>query len=399
MLSWTEKYRPRKLKEVIGQKGVEEFEKWYERWKPGGKAALLWGKTGVGKTATVYALAEEKNLELIEINASDVRNAQSIEEIVGHSTRQMSLFKKGKIILVDEVDGISGKADRGGVGALIKIIKESRFPIVLTANDAYDSKLRSLRNYCELIKFGSVHMNSIVKKLKEICKSEGIECEEDVLKRIARSAGGDMRSAIKDLETVARGRKKIKKEDLKVLGYRETKRDIFEVLKVIFKTRTIKNSIDMMRNVDKDPDEIFWWIEQNITTEYEDPKEVAKAFDYLSIADIFRNKTRVRQNWRFKKYMIDIMCGGIAVSKKETYKKFTPYKPPKRIAMYGTTKTLRGDVAEICEKMRSKLHASSKVILREYFPAFKFILKNKKWRENLMKEFELTEDEVKIITG
>ena len=130
MTSWTDKYMPKKLAEVVGQKRVTDFENWFNNWKAGGKAALLWGKTGSGKTTVVYALAREKNLELIEINASDVRNAQGIEETIGHSTKQMSLFNRKKIILIDEVDGISGRSDKGGVGALVKVIKESKFPVV-----------------------------------------------------------------------------------------------------------------------------------------------------------------------------------------------------------------------------------------------------------------------------
>jgi len=397
MDSWTEKYRPLKLAEVVGQKTVEDFEKWYREWKIGEKAALLWGKTGSGKTAAVYALASEKSLELIEINASDVRNAQSIEEIVGHSAKQMSLFRRGKIILIDEVDGISGRADKGGIGTLIKIIKESKFPMVLTANDAYDSKLSSLRNYCKLIKFGPVHLASMAKKLGEICKKEKVECDESLLKKIARENGGDLRSAIKDLESVSSGRKRLEEKDLKSIGYRESRQDIFEVLKVIFKTKNVRNSIQIMNNVDKDPDEIFWWLEQNITAEYEDPGEVARAFDYLSIADLFRSRTRMRQNWRFKKYMIDLMCGGVSLSKKEMYRKFTPYRPPKRLALYGVTKGSRKEIKDICEKMGEKLHVSSRVMMKDYFPMFKFILKNKEWKSNIEKEFELGEEELKLM--
>ena len=397
MDSWTDKYMPQKLEEVIGQRAVADFEKWFGGWKRGGKAALLWGKAGCGKTSSVYALAKEKNLEIIEINASDARNAQSIEDTVGHSTKQMSLFNSGKIILIDEVDGISGNADRGGVRSLTKIIKESKFPIVMTANDAYSIKLRSLRNYCDVIKFGPVHLNSATKRLAEICKNEHVECDKVLLKKLARESGGDFRSAIKDLELIARGKKKVDEKDLKVIGYRETKHDIFEVLKVIFKTKSIKNSIQIMRNVDKDPDEVFWWLEQNITTEYENPEEIAKAFSYLSIADLFKSKIRVRQNWRFKKYMIDIMCGGISISKKEMYKKFSPYRPPKRIIMYGSTKTSRKDINIVSKKIGKKLHVSSKVAIKDYFPVLRLIFKNDEWKENIQNELKLSKEDIKLI--
>ncbi len=399
MYSWTCKYRPRRLEEVIGQKAVGDFEKWYDNWEVGGKASLLWGKTGVGKTSAVHALAEEKKLDMVEINASDFRNAQNIEDIVGHSTKQMSLFRRGKLILIDEVDGLSGNADRGGVKSLISVIKETKFPIVLTANDAYNKKLRSLRKYCELIKFGSVHLNSATKRLEEICEKESLDCDRQILKKIARETGGDFRSAVQDLELVSRGKDVVEEKDLKVIGYRESKRDIFEVLKVIFKTGNIRNSIGMLRNADKDPDEIFWWLEQNITTEYEDPKEVARAFDYLSIADTFKGKIRSRQNWRFRKYMIDIMCGGVSISKKEMYRKFSPYRPPKRLAMYGVTKVQRKEIGEVSRKIGEKLHVSTGVVMKEYFPALRFILKKKEWKENLRKELELSEDDMNHITG
>lgn len=398
MDSWTDKYRPRKISEVVGQRAVSDFENWFSGWKTGGKAALLWGKAGTGKTAVVYALTEERKLELIEINASDVRNSQSIEDVVGHSTKQMSLFMRGKIILIDEVDGISGRSDKGGVGTLIKIVKESKFPIVMTANDAYDQRLRSLRPYCELIKFSPVHMASLTKRLEEICRNEGIECEDSVLKRLARESGGDLRSAIKDLESVSRGRKKLEEKDLKALGFRESRQDIFEILKVVFKTRDIRNSIGIMNSTDKDPDEVFWWLEQNITSEYEDPKEVAKAFDYLSIADLFRGRIRVMQNWRFRKYMIDIMCGGVSVSKKEMYRKFSPYRPPQRMLMYGATKAHRKDLREVCIKIGGKIHASSGLVMKEYAPMMRIIMKNTEWKENLKRGLEIGEDELKLLT-
>lgn len=395
---WTKKYQPEKLEEVVGQKSVKDFEKWYKNWNPGDKMALLSGGPGVGKTAVVYALAKEKDLELIELNASDTRNSQKIKEIIGESTKQQSLLQKDKLILIDEVDGISGRSDRGGVKQLIKIIKESKFPVVFTANNAYDKKLRSLRNYCEIIKFGKVHLSSMTKRLKEICEEEGIDCDRKLVKKIGREAGGDMRSALNDLESIAAGKDKIEKEDLKSIDYREREKDIFEVLKVIFKTKNISNSISVIRDSEKDPEEIFWWLEENVTNEYKDKKEIAKAYDALSRADLFRKWIRIRQNWRLRKYMIDIMAGGVSLAKEEMYKKFTRYRPPKRFKMYGRSKGKRRKRGELCKKMGEKLHASSRRIIMDYFPYFKFIVKNKEWKKNLKKEFELDKKELKIIT-
>ncbi|MCD6398456.1 MAG: hypothetical protein J7L08_00875, partial [Candidatus Aenigmarchaeota archaeon] len=83
--------------------------------------------------------------------------------------------------------------------------------------------------------------------------------------------------------------------------------------------------------------------------------------------------------------------------KKEMYRKFTRYNPPKRIVMYGRTKGSRKEVKEICQKMSEILHTSSRTILRDYFPYLKLILKNKKWKENIMNDFNLNKKEMEYI--
>ena len=180
---WTIKYKPKNLKEFVDQKeAVEKFLKWIKNWKPGSKALLFYGMPGVGKTALVEAYASEKNLDLIQLNASDYRSATQIREVLGRSMQQQSLFRRGKIFLIDEIDGIAGREDYGGVGEIIKIIRESRFPIVLTANDPYEQKLRSLREYCILVEFKKIPVWDVEKRLAEICRKEGIKADRKVLR-------------------------------------------------------------------------------------------------------------------------------------------------------------------------------------------------------------------------
>jgi replication factor C large subunit len=117
------KYRPKSLKDFVNQKeALAKFLEWYKKWKPGSKAALLYGKPGTGKTCLVEAFARDENLELIQMNASDTRSKKQIEEVFGYASSVASFFKKGRIFLIDEVDGIAGKEDAGGISAIIKII-------------------------------------------------------------------------------------------------------------------------------------------------------------------------------------------------------------------------------------------------------------------------------------
>jgi len=371
-MPWTEKYAPQKTSEVVGQqKAVEKFLTWFKAWKPGKKAALFFGPAGVGKTCLVEALGKEKNLEIVELNASDYRTASQIKEVIGQSMKQMSLFKRGKVFLIDEIDGIAGQEDRGGTKELIKIIKESQYPIVLTANNPYNPKLRSLRSYCLLIPFTKVYYWALVNRLNLICQEEGLKCEKDVLKQLAKRSSGDLRSAINDLESLARESKEIKLSDLEKLGERERETSIFDALKMIFKTKTALAAKLSIQSVDKDADEIFWWIEQNIINEYENREEIAKAYDMLSRADIFRNRISIRQDWKYKKYMIDLMTGGVAVAKREMYRKFSRYQYPDKIKFLGRTKIGRAEEREKLTELSKKLHCSTKKIREEFLPFFR----------------------------
>jgi len=392
---WTIKYKPENLKEFVNQQeAVDTFLKWMKTWKQS-KALLLYGSPGTGKTALVEAYAKENNLEFIEMNASDFRTKSDIESVIGQSMSQMSLFKRSKIFLIDEIDGIAGREDLGGVGAIIKIIKESRYPCVLTANNAYDSKLRTLRQYCQLVQFKKIHIFDIEKRLKQICEKEKIKTDEEVLRQLAKRSDGDLRSAINDLETIAQGKQFIEQNDLEVLGYRERETNIFDALKMIFKTKSALAAKLSINNIDKDPEEIFWWIENNITAEYEDPEEIAKAFDALSKADLFRNRVSSRQNWRLKGYMIDLMTGGVATAKKEMYRKFTRYQYPQNIMMLGRTKGARAEQKELLKKLSSQLHCSTRKLKIYYLPYFKIILK-KPYKE-FMDSLNLTKDEIQLL--
>jgi replication factor C large subunit len=374
-MPWTEKYAPQKVADVIGQKkAVEQFLIWLKTWKPGKKAALFHGSAGTGKTSLVEALGKEKNLEIIELNASDYRSASQIKEVLGQSTKQKSLFKKGKIFFIDEIDGLAGREDRGGVGEIIKIIKESQYPIILTANNPWDVKLRSLRSYCQLIQFGKVFYWDIIKKLQYICEKEKIKCSKEIIQQIAKRCGGDLRSAINDLETLARDKKEITLQDLESLGNREREMNIFDVLKIIFKTKTAMSAKLSIQNLDKDPDEIFLWIEQNVINEYEKPDEIAKAYEMLSRADLFKNRIKVRQDWKFEKYMIDLMTAGVALAKKEMYRKFSRYQYPDRISFLGRTKAARAEDKEKLLELSKQLHCSTKKIREEFLPFFNNLL-------------------------
>ena len=135
------------------------------------------------------------------------------------------MFSKGKVILIDEVEGITGREDRGGLPALIRLIEKSKFPIAITCNDPFIQKLSSLRRKVNLIEFKEIEHNEIFGHLKEICKKEKIKADDKVLKQLARKVSGDLRAALSDLENLCGGKKSISVKDLDVAGERERKED------------------------------------------------------------------------------------------------------------------------------------------------------------------------------
>jgi len=108
MRNLVEKYRVSKYDELIGQnKAVEEVKVFLKEF-PKKKALILYGPAGTGKTSLALLTARENNFEILELNASDLRNRLKLEQIVKPATEQKSLFKQGKIILMDEVDCVTG---------------------------------------------------------------------------------------------------------------------------------------------------------------------------------------------------------------------------------------------------------------------------------------------------
>ena len=152
---WTDKYRPKTFDDVVGnvkQKAI--IQKWVEKWKNGEPQPplLLIGPAGTGKTTIAHIIADEFS-EYIELNASDKRSHDLLMTTIGESANTYSLFGNNrKLIIMDEVDGIHGTNDKGGTKALNKIIKESKQPIVMMANDFYSNKLTTIKKNAQVIK-------------------------------------------------------------------------------------------------------------------------------------------------------------------------------------------------------------------------------------------------------
>ncbi|MFQ5474761.1 MAG: replication factor C large subunit [Candidatus Nanoarchaeia archaeon] len=393
---WTLKYLPKTTSEVEGQdKAVSQIRFFVEQYKTQKKkAAFLYGDPGCGKTSAVYALAKELNLEVFELNASDFRNKDSINTLLGSAAKQMSLFQRGKILLVDEVDGLSGTKDRGGIPTIISLLKETAFPVVFTGNDPYHKKFSALRKTAVLIECEVLSCTSVFNVLKKIADNEKIKYEEDALKALARRAGGDLRAAINDLQNLASLDGAMKKDDLGTLSDRERKEEMGDALTRVFKTTDAKIAIGAFNNVNEDLNQCMLWVDENLPKEYEKPADLARAYDYLSRSDVMNRRIMRWQHWRFLVYVNAFISAGVAVSKDEKYKKMIHYAQTGRLLKIYLANMKYNKRKNIAAKIAAKTHTSVKEIITDTMPYVRAMMKHDDMADRLVDYLDLDQDEV-----
>ncbi|KAG9479618.1 hypothetical protein GDO78_011574 [Eleutherodactylus coqui] len=235
-LLWVDKYKPTSVKAIIGQQGEQscanKLIRWLKAWyknhstddkKPSGKynkfggkddgssfkAALLSGPPGVGKTTTAVLVCEELGYSYVELNASDQRSKNSMKEVVAESLNNTSIkgfysgtskFVNSKhVLIMDEVDGMAGNEDRGGVQELIALIKASKIPIICMCNDRNHPKIRSLANYCFDLRFQRPRLEQIKGAMMSVAFKEGLKIPPPAMNEVILGANQDIRQVLHNL--------------------------------------------------------------------------------------------------------------------------------------------------------------------------------------------------------
>jgi len=357
-----EKYRANRFSEIKGQDMAIHDIKTFLNNFPKKRAIILNGPVGTGKTSMTIALANEYNLELFELNASDLRNRKKLDEILKPASTQKSLFNKGKIILMDEADGIT-TSDNGGLPELLVLISRSGFPIIITANDIWQRKFSLLRQKCQIVNLKELKEPVIFEIINDILKKENKHLKKETINLIAKNAKGDVRSALNDLQTaISLGEDSLILE----LSEREKQITIFETLKKLFQNPVNQEIFDIFDNTNMELDEIALWIEENIPAEYEG-KALVKAYESLSKSDIFKGRIYRQQYWRFLVYQNFFLSFGISSAAKIKSQRFTQYRPPSRILKIWLANQKNAKKKSIVTKYAQMSHMSKKKAMKESF--------------------------------
>ena len=395
---WTDKYRPKTFDDVVGNaKQKHTIQKWVEEWKNGNPQPplLLIGPAGTGKTTIAHIVANEFS-EYIELNASDKRSHDLLISTIGESANTYSLFGENKkLIIMDEVDGIHGTNDRGGTKALNKIIKESKQPIIMMANDFYSNKLTTIKKNSQVIKMDKIKAPSINKFLRDVVlKNEGIEVDKEVLMKLAKRSSGDLRSSINTLQALVENGGELTEETLEATSQKDNTTTIINTVQRVLKSKNPNHIKQSMFENTEDPSLVLEYIAENVPREYERNNEITKAYEMISQADLYFGRTNSTRYYGFWKYASDFMSVGVALSKNDTYKKFSPIQGPQAFRMMGQTRGKRALRDQIASKMEEKMHISLQVAYT-IFPYFEIMFENDEVAWEISDFLELEDDEIK----
>jgi replication factor C large subunit len=401
-LLWVEKYRPKKIEDVIGNEEAKAtFVEWLKgkRKSKAKKAVLLYGPPGVGKTALVNAAAREFGFTIIEMNASDTRSEKTINAVAKPATSYLALDafstqSKGNLLFLDEVDGIAGNEDRGGVGAILEIVEKSLVPVIMAANDPDLDKLRPLKKVCLLIRFQQIRIPLLIALLQKICLLEHVKAEFEALERIAQNSRGDVRSAINDLQSLSEENHVLTLQDAMALTSRNKDMSMDETLRGYFSAKSVVEAANLLSRSSVDYDEFLMSVSDNLPKRYTDPAELAAAYDFVSQGDVYRGRIGT-ENWHLLKYFYNALSEAAAVAP-ESYKPFEFIAPPIRIITLFWTKGKRSTLDTICSKIGAQCHVSRELAKNDLVPYIKSILERQKLSP-LASWFKLTPEEVDFL--
>lgn len=418
---WVEKYRPASIKEMalpsakLGRQRVNlaehltdfvksffrEIEKINEknrkirafnrtasekeqkeelRLPPEKAAVLLEGKPGIGKTSIVYALANDLNMEVIETNASDTRTRDKLEAKLKETSKSRGIMdfiseKKKKLILVDEIDGIYGTKDRGAVPAIVDLIQETQFPIIMCANE-YQSNLQSLYNMIPRYEVHPLSKEEIIKIANKILKRENVtNISKDDLELIIDKNGGDLRGVINDLQAISKGegKKDEEKKEMILSLHRDSTEEIFGLIRDLFqKVNSLNEARALTDKSDVDYNFLYKWVNQNIPSFISYKDELKDAYENLSVADKIFGRIRRNMEWSLLPYFYDLFTGGVVLAQKKSRSKgFRPVNFPR----YSSSGSISLNAAErsLYHKIREVYELSQTEAMRDFIPFLRIL--------------------------
>ncbi|MFX0080648.1 MAG: replication factor C large subunit [Candidatus Hodarchaeota archaeon] len=443
-IPWVEKYRPKSLKEMAlptarvnsqriklneeltdfiktffiernrvnienakireyNKKVIEKEQKDYIQIDSEKAAVLLEGPPGIGKTSIVYALANDLNMEVIETNASDTRTRATLEKRLKETSKSRGIMDfivetKDKLILIDEVDGIYGVQDRGAVPTIIDLVENTQFPIIMCSNE-YKTNLQPLYNRIRRFEVHPLSKSEILKIVHNILKKENItQLKEEDLELIIDKNNGDLRGIINDLQGISQGNVEGDIKEFILSLRRDSLEEIFTLIRDLFYVNSLREARNLTDKSDVDYNFLYKWVNENLPTFIKTNRELADAYENLSLADEIFGRIRIHQYWGLLPYFFDLFAGGVALSRKETpeTKGFRRVVFPRYST--GSYFSITTSQKEVIEKLNKKYEISQIDFLQNLLPFLKILCaSSRKQLKNISDWLELDAKQKKML--
>lgn len=370
-MMWSEKYRPKNFLDVIGNEDAKtSLVEWFGKWVKGSKPILLVGPPGIGKTTLATLCAKQFGYDLISLNASDVRSKQRIQDILSPVLGYTSVLGKS-MIFIDEVDGIHGRSDYGGVEALVDLLKEPTVPIVLAANYEKSDKMKNIKKVTKMLLLKPIPPRLLRLYLESILKKEDAKMSVGTILRLVVESRGDIRSMINSAQALVSGFEPQTEKSFVEL-------DVEEAVNAFFKAKSVDEARVILYSLRIDPQEKIQAFYSSVITSNLSKEDIQKMLQVISEADLIYGKIRKTQEWRLLRYLDSILLGLYKEGTAARYSQFNlPWPVLNRLRWDG--KAIKGLISVLAKKM----HVSTSDFATFYFPYLLFCIKNKSLDLNL----------------
>ena len=386
---WSEIYRPVKVRDMIGNEDERLMVmKWLSGWVVGSKPLLLIGPPGVGKTTLVHALARQLDYDLIEMNASDTRNRDQLEQLITPILANTSIFGKNILLFLDEVDGISGREDTGGIESIVRIMKQPTIPVIMAANSR-DAKIKELAKVCKTIEFNAVTPRLLMLLIDHVLNHQKKKLNLSEKTSIVDKAHGDVRLLLNILQA-------------KVSGYDASANaspdiDIAEAINGFFRAQNEDAARSFLLNADgsyQDPrfgmsaeerrKDMLGALFSSIVSSRIDIVTLADLLEVVSRADLIVGRIARKRQWSLLRYIDNIIAKDLFQKSRSKSIRYNQYSM--RWDVMGPIFARSRSLKPILEEMAHVSHSSISMFGCLYLPYLLQIMINARMDPNEIAE-------------